>query len=71
MVKVRCQVCTGTGEADSMDEAKQKIDHAVGRSKGRPCAGGPNAPVVIDGPVKKGVRADAESSKPKKSKKDD
>lgn len=70
MVKVRCQVCTGTGEADTESEAKLKVDHAVGRSKGRPCAGGPNAPVIIDGPVKKGVRADAES-KPRKSKKDE
>jgi hypothetical protein len=71
MVKVRCQVCTATAEADSFEDAKAKLDHATGRSKGRPCAGGPSAPVIVDGPVKKGVRSEPEPAKSRKSRKDD
>jgi len=38
MVKVRCQRCHGEAEADSIDEAKNKVDHAIGIYRGRPCA---------------------------------
>ena len=40
MAKYRCDRCGATGD----DE--KTLDHAIGTSKGRPCVGYPNAPVV-------------------------
>ena len=45
MTEFQCLKCTGRIEAKDLAEAKRKLDHAIGLSKGRPCAGGKNAPV--------------------------
>ena len=70
MVKVRCIRCTGIAEGKTATEAAQKIDHAIGLSKGRPCAGGDEAPIEVIGGVTaaaapKVTAAKAETSKPK------
>ena len=47
MVKARCQRCGGESEGKSDKEAKMSIDHSVGLSRGKPCPGFPQAPIVI------------------------
>ena len=47
VIKVKCIRCTATAEGETADEAALKLDHAVGSGKGRPCAGGKDAPVII------------------------
>jgi len=37
MGTVRCERCGGHVEADSIEEAAEKLDHAPGLSKGKPC----------------------------------
>ena len=37
MGTVKCERCGGHTEANTIEEAVKKIDHAVGLSKGKPC----------------------------------
>ena len=37
MGTVKCERCGGHIEADSIEDAAKRIDHAVGLSKGKPC----------------------------------
>ncbi len=60
MAKYRCERCGATGDKEEL------LDHAIGTSKGRPCVGYPNAPVVeikAPEPAKK-----AETTSPEKPK---
>ncbi len=83
MTEFQCLKCTGRVEAKDIGEAKRKLDHAIGLSKGRPCAGGKNAPVqemAVQTPAAAGVsetvkvevqtEAKADTSKKKSSKSD-
>lgn len=49
MVQVKCIRCNGQAEGKTADEAADRIDHAIGQSKGRACAGGDNAPYEVVG----------------------
>ena len=79
MIKVKCIRCTATAEGETADEAALKLDHAIGLGKGRPCAGGKEAPVIIISPQPtieipprsepKPVEPVHEQPKPKKPKK--
>lgn len=40
--KLTCQRCGAEAEGRTFDEADEKIDHARGLSRGRPCSGDPN-----------------------------
>lgn len=71
----RCIRCTGSGEFADKDEAIRRLDHALGIYKGRPCAGGKDAPIqevtdVVNPPPKAEPQAKAEkpTEKPTKSK---
>lgn len=51
MPEYQCLKCTARVEAKDLAEAILTMDHAIGISKGRPCAGGDNAPIhEIDTP---------------------
>ena len=39
MGKLSCQRCGATAEGETFEEADERIDHALGLSKGRPCSG--------------------------------
>ena len=39
MGTLTCSRCGATTEADSIDEGRKKLDHAVGLDKGTPCDG--------------------------------
>lgn len=45
MTEFQCLRCTGKIEASNLVEAIKNMDHALGLSKGRPCAGGKHAPI--------------------------
>ena len=45
MTEFQCLKCTARIEAKDLAEAIKNMDHAIGLSKGRPCAGGKNAPI--------------------------
>jgi len=49
MVQVKCIRCNGQAEGKTAEEAADRIDHAIGRSKGRLCTGGDNAPYEVIG----------------------
>lgn len=48
MVKVRCLRCGGKAEGSNEDEAAMRIDHSIGLGIGKPCAGYPNAPTIVE-----------------------
>ncbi len=62
----RCIRCTGEVEAKDKDEAIRRLDHSLGMSKGRPCAGGKNAPIAEVSP-KVTIAEPKAAEKPKKS----
>ena len=45
MTEFQCLKCTSRVEAKDLSEAMKIMDHAIGLSKGRPCAGGKHAPI--------------------------
>jgi len=68
----RCIRCTGEIEAKDKEEAIRRLDHSLGLSKGRPCAGGKHAPieelsskVTIAEPK---AKAEKKAEKPKETK---
>ncbi len=50
MGTVQCERCGGHAEADSIQEAYDLIDHAVGLSKGKPCEPGKANLVMVGTP---------------------
>lgn len=65
----RCIRCTGQGEFADKDEAIRRLDHALGIYKGRPCAGGKDAPIQELSPkVTIAEKTDKPTEKPTKSK---
>ena len=51
MATLTCSRCNATTEADSIDEGRQRLDHAVGLVIGMPCEDG-RAELYISGKVK-------------------
>ena len=47
MGTVKCERCGGHVEASSIEEAYDKIDHAVGLSSGHPCEAGKAVLVMV------------------------
>lgn len=39
MGKLSCKRCGATAEGKTQAEADEKIDHAIGKMRGRPCSG--------------------------------
>ncbi len=50
MGTVKCERCGGHAEADSIKDAYDKIDHAVGLSNGHPCEPGKAELVMVGEP---------------------
>lgn len=46
MVEARCVVCNITGYGDTYEQAAENIKCENGKSKGRPCGGGPAKKVL-------------------------
>ena len=63
MGEYKCIRCTGHGEYENIEEARAKLDHSLGLSKGRPCRGGDTAP------IQEVVAAVAQEPKPAKAEK--
>ena len=72
MGTLSCIRCKATAEGNTFEEADEKIDHAIGTSKGWPCSGNPDFLVWSGG---KSVKSEPspepikEPPKPSKSKK--
>jgi len=68
----RCVRCTGSGEYKDKETAIKRLDHSLGLSKGRPCAGGKKAPieevVATTTPAPKEVKAERKADKPRETK---
>ena len=47
MITAKCQRCEATAESDTFKNARQLIDHAVGRSRGIPCGDSYGAVIEI------------------------
>jgi len=62
----QCLKCTARVEAKDLDEAILSMDHAIGLSKGRPCAGGGNAPIHEFKPMAATVKVEVKTETPKK-----
>jgi len=70
-----CQRCGATAEGETFEQADERIDHAVGLSKGRACSGKTSdliwngAKTLAEHPEPDElVDTESDSSKPKKSK---
>ncbi len=57
MTEFQCLKCTARTEAKDLAEAIKTMDHAIGLSKGRPCAGGKDAPIREYAPTAKAAPA--------------
>lgn len=71
MGTITCPRCTATTEADSIDEGKDRLDHALGLSIGKPCAG--TATLIFTGKAKPNPKETSKTvgnTKPQSIKKD-
>ena len=50
MATLTCSRCKATTQADSIKEGRDRLDHAVGLSRGKPCADG-KAELFLTGKV--------------------
>ena len=72
MIKARCEKCLIEAEGKTEKEAADKLDHAIGLTRSRPCPGGDAAPVVftqITAPASASSSTKKPTSEKKKSKK--
>jgi hypothetical protein len=47
MVQAKCQRCLGFAEGTTFEEASNKINHAIGLSRGKPCGANFNKVIEI------------------------
>lgn len=73
MVTAKCLRCLGSAVGKTLTEATDKINHAVGKSRGLPCGKNYNKVVEVGSSTPKPKKTDTEkpkSDKPKKVKED-
>lgn len=65
MVIAKCTRCLGTGTGSTFSEASSKIDHGVGKSRGKPCGASFKRVIEVGASTPKPKKTTAKKSTPK------